>query len=227
MAIVFGKINHLSRLTGLVVLLSFLFSPSIEPAPWVQEQTMAGFHDSERELIRRYFPTIERHAFAEKVPVPLVLAMIRQESAFNAYAVSHKGALGLMQLMPVTAYSLYQQKGGETDPAKLRAHLLTQPDLNIGLGIHALAQIQHSFRHVQAPAQRKKLALATYNSGFSKIKQAFYCKTTQCLIYKSNHYGEGYFARAMSRLPGETKKYIQRVQELELQYSLQIGGETI
>ena len=43
------------------------------------------------------------YATAYRVPVELVQAIIDEESAWNPYAVSKKGAVGLMQLMPGTA----------------------------------------------------------------------------------------------------------------------------
>jgi soluble lytic murein transglycosylase-like protein len=47
-------------------------------------------------------------AYAEhyRVPVPLVRAIVERESNWRACAVSPKGAVGLMQLMPVTAQRL-------------------------------------------------------------------------------------------------------------------------
>jgi soluble lytic murein transglycosylase-like protein len=45
----------------------------------------------------------ESYASAFEVPVELVEAVIQVESAWNPYAVSTKGAAGLMQLMPATA----------------------------------------------------------------------------------------------------------------------------
>ena len=53
---------------------------------------------------RRQFEGIVRSAsYRYDVDPYLVLGMIRVESNFNAHAVSHKGAKGLMQLMPGTA----------------------------------------------------------------------------------------------------------------------------
>ena len=46
---------------------------------------------------------VEYYAAAYGVPVDLVEAIIDEESGWNPYAVSSKGAVGLMQLMPGTA----------------------------------------------------------------------------------------------------------------------------
>ena len=45
----------------------------------------------------------EFYAAAYQMPVDFVMAIIDEESAWNPYAVSGKGAVGLMQLMPETA----------------------------------------------------------------------------------------------------------------------------
>jgi soluble lytic murein transglycosylase-like protein len=55
-----------------------------------------------RELRQR----IDEHALAQDLDPRLVEALIRVESAFNSRAVSNKGAMGLMQLMPSTASEL-------------------------------------------------------------------------------------------------------------------------
>ena len=53
---------------------------------------------------------IERAAKRQGVPAGIVKAVIHAESAFDPLAVSHKGAMGLMQLMPATARSLGVEK---------------------------------------------------------------------------------------------------------------------
>jgi soluble lytic murein transglycosylase len=55
---------------------------------------------------RSYDPLVLRVGREVGVPPALVKAVIHAESAFNPRAVSHKGAMGLMQLMPATARSL-------------------------------------------------------------------------------------------------------------------------
>src|SRR6185437_6178663 len=53
------------------------------------------------------------------LPVPLVVAVMKVESGFNPHAISNKGAMGLMQLMPPTASDM-----GVTDPFDPRQSLL-------------------------------------------------------------------------------------------------------
>src|SRR6185436_986328 len=52
---------------------------------------------------REYDAIISQHADENGVSADLVRAVIQVESGFNARAVSPKGAMGLMQLMPSTA----------------------------------------------------------------------------------------------------------------------------
>ena len=56
-----------------------------------------------REYAARY---VEHYARVYRVPVELVESVIDVESNWNPYAVSPKGAVGLMQLMPGTAFEL-------------------------------------------------------------------------------------------------------------------------
>jgi soluble lytic murein transglycosylase-like protein len=53
-----------------------------------------------RDLSTRW---AEYYAAVYRVPIELVEAIIEEESAWNPYAVSGKGAVGIMQLMPGTA----------------------------------------------------------------------------------------------------------------------------
>ena len=64
--------------------------------------TVASGH--EPSALRQYaVQCAEHYAHVYRVPVELVEAVIDVESQWNAYAVSPKGAVGLMQLMPRTA----------------------------------------------------------------------------------------------------------------------------
>ncbi len=89
---------------------------------------------------------IEKYAQQYGVDQDLVWAVIRQESGFNPQAVSPKGAMGLMQLMPGTAAML-----GVSDAFDV--------EQNIAGGIKYLERCLNQFN------QDVSLALAAYNAG--------------------------------------------------------------
>lgn len=92
----------------------------------------------------------------------LLQALIVTESGFNAAAVSPKGAVGLMQLMPATA----QRYGVAGDTRSPLAKRLTDPLTNIGAGSRYLRYLLDLF-----PGQME-LVLAAYNAGEGAVQRA-------------------------------------------------------
>ncbi|TVR98931.1 MAG: lytic transglycosylase domain-containing protein [Rhodospirillales bacterium] len=86
---------------------------------------------------------------------PLVLAIIRQESAYQVDAVSRAGALGLMQLMPATAQQVAQRMALPYSPQRL----VTDPDYNMNLGQSYMRSMLDRFDGSYV------LSLAAYNAG--------------------------------------------------------------
>lgn len=99
---------------------------------------------------------IEAAAAEHDVDPLLVMAIIKQESAYKVNAVSHKGAVGLMQLMPATAMSACGLGPGE----------LTDPYKNIQCGTRYFSQQLETFD------DNIKFALAAYNAGPSATRKA-------------------------------------------------------
>jgi len=89
----------------------------------------------------------------------LVLAVIRQESAFDVRAVSRAGALGLMQLMPATARKTASDLGMDYAAGRLT----DDPDYNVRLGSAYLSKLLDDF------GGNYILALAAYNAGSSRV----------------------------------------------------------
>jgi soluble lytic murein transglycosylase-like protein len=88
-----------------------------------------------------------------------ILALIATESEFYNWAVSEKGAKGLMQIMPYVAESLARDLGIEWSGDRT----LFNPYLNIRMGIHYLSQLMLDFKDVQT-------ALTAYNYGPTYVK---------------------------------------------------------
>ena len=96
------------------------------------------------------------------VDYDLLKAVVATESAFNTKAVSPKGAVGLMQLMPKTA----QRYGVQSDQGATISAKLTDPDLNIHTGTRYLADLMRLF------GGQTELALAAYNAGEGAVARA-------------------------------------------------------
>ena len=103
-------------------------------------------------LPTHYDELIRQHAGRHGLSPDLVKAVIKAESNFNRYAVSPKGAMGLMQLMPATARSL-----GVADPF--------HPEENIRGGVSYLAGLLARYD------QNVELALAAYNAGPGAVER--------------------------------------------------------
>jgi len=104
-----------------------------DPAPWIE---VAGV----------YRGIIEAASDAHGLNPALVTAMIQVESNFNPYAVSHKGACGLLQLIPATA-----ERFGVKD--------IFDPEQNVTGGVRYMRWLMDRFDN------QTEFALAAYNAG--------------------------------------------------------------
>lgn len=96
-----------------------------------------------------------------KIDFELLQALIATESGFDANAVSPKGAVGLMQLMPPTAQR-YGVQGDAKTPIEKK---LTDPKTNIKAGSRYLRDLLVMF------PGNTELALAAYNAGEGAVKR--------------------------------------------------------
>ena len=99
-----------------------------------------------------YDQLITEFARKYEVDFALIKAMIRAESGFNPYAVSRKGARGLMQLMPETAL-------------RLNVSNSFNPKENIEGGVRYFKYLLSLFKN------DLRLSLAAYNAGENLVSQ--------------------------------------------------------
>jgi soluble lytic murein transglycosylase-like protein len=105
-----------------------------------------------RQTRHLYQPIIQKVAHHYEVDPALVKAIIMAESAYDPRAVSQRGALGLMQLMPSTAQSLGVADGFD-------------PEHNITAGVRYFRQL------MDLVADDPALALAAYNAGPANVRR--------------------------------------------------------
>lgn len=99
-----------------------------------------------------YDVIIERHAQTHGIDPSLVKAVMKAESNFNPNAMSHKGAQGLMQLMPDTA-------------RLMKVDNPFDPEENIRGGTRYLKYLGETF------GGNLDLMLAAYNAGPARVKE--------------------------------------------------------
>ena len=113
----------------------------------------SGLERGSQATPRAVDDAIEQAARRHNVDANLVRALIRVESNFNPQAVSRKGAIGLMQLMPQTARQL-----NVTNPY--------DPVQNVDAGVRHLKKLLQDF------GGNVKLSLAAYNAGAGAVHRS-------------------------------------------------------
>jgi soluble lytic murein transglycosylase-like protein len=113
--------------------------------------------------VRAYLPlrwegSIKASARESGLDPWLIAALARQESGFTAHALSPRGAVGVLQLLPSTAIG-HARAFGLTTPPDLR-----DPALNIRLGARELGALMSRFGAIEP-------ALAAYNAGETRVRR--------------------------------------------------------
>ncbi len=130
---------------------------------------------------------IEQAAARHNVDPNLVRAVVKVESNFNPNAVSRKGAMGLMQLMPSTA-------------RQLKVKNPFDPQQNVDAGVRHLKQLLESY------GGDVKLTLAAYNAGAGAVARSsgvpHYAETQNYVRRITNlYYGGSIFDSGASHDP--------------------------
>lgn len=118
-----------------------------------------------RQVLAMYYPlryedTIRDYAKKRDLDPFLVMALIRQESAYDPTVKSPVGATGLMQIMPATGREL-----GRKLRKPFAEQRLADPELNIELGTYYLRQL------ISWVGGSTEAALAAYNGGIGNVRK--------------------------------------------------------
>ena len=123
----------------------------------------------------------------ENISPSLLEAVILTESKFDEKAVSHVGAVGMMQLMPDTAHWISEESGLPSDN-------LASPDQNIPLGAWYLNYLLKKYHNNEV------FALAAYNVGRGNVDEWI----------EKNKWPEGF--TDMEKIPfPETREFVKSV----------------
>jgi soluble lytic murein transglycosylase-like protein len=158
-------------------------SPTRDPMDKLPNHSLRAVVGRVHSVIRKYAPkqqnpsqlaqAIVQESARQGVDPLFVAAVVKTESTFNSSARSHKGAQGLMQIMPATGAWLSQKHD-------LPRGKLTDPDHNLRLGISYLKHLERTYHG------NRVFALVAYNWGPGHVDSAAGGKRKipkQCMQY--------------------------------------------
>ena len=135
--------------------------PAVVPIVPIVPPRLLAFFDASPNY-KTVKPHLHEAAKTHKIDYELLQALIATESGFDPGAVSPKGAIGLMQIMPDTA----RRFGVDTDKKMAIERKLADPKINVKTGSRYLRLLLDMF------PGRLDLALASYNAGEGAVQKA-------------------------------------------------------
>lgn len=148
---------------------------------------------------QKYSEFVEVYSESYHIPENAVYAVIKTESGFDSGAVSDKGAVGLMQLMPETFHWLGKDILGEN----LADGMMYDPETNIRYGCCLLSRLYNRYGSWD-------IAFAAYNAGSTRVDGWL------------NDKGE------LESIPiEETKNYVKRAMSAFEKYNQLYGKESV
>ncbi|HDT15341.1 MAG TPA: lytic transglycosylase domain-containing protein [Firmicutes bacterium] len=108
-----------------------------------------------------YKDKVNKYAGEYKFDPLFVMAIMKTESNFQKKAKSHKGALGLMQLLPSTA----EEVAMELSIENYSTEDLHDPETNIRIGFHYLSKLREKY------GEDTLAVLAAYNAGMQRVAE--------------------------------------------------------
>lgn len=147
----------------------------------------------------KYEKIIAKECEKNNLDTALVLSLIYCESRFNKNATSSKGAIGLMQIMPITGLSFYE---GEEIYSE---NLLYNPELNIKIGTKFLKYLFDKYGN-------EVMVLTCYNAGEGVVNR---WKGDSDILEKSQIQYK------------ETRNYVEKVLKMRQFYKFRLKSKLI
>lgn len=146
----------------------------------------------------KYENLIEKYCIKYDLKKELVFSVINVESRFKKDAVSNKGAIGLMQIMPETGKWLADKMGLKN----FNENMLYEVETNLNIGCYYLAYLLEKFD------KDEKLALCAYNAGVTNVYK---------WLNNEDYSKDG----DIHTIPfKETDKYVKRIQLIKKLYKI-------
>jgi membrane-bound lytic murein transglycosylase C len=161
---------------------------------------------------RKFRPHVLECARIYKVSPNLIYAIMKTESDFNPFAVSHVPAYGLMQIVPATAG---QDVSGFLDDGQgiPTRDFLFVPENNIRYGAAYLHILNANYlAGITDPISREYCVIAAYNGGAGSVLRTFSKNRDQASQRINRMHPGDVYKTLVADLPAqETRRYLQKV----------------
>lgn len=178
-------------------------------ATFVKIAMVSNFENRQAE---KYRDLVTRFARANHVSPSLVYAVIRTESNFNPYAVSHVPAYGLMQLVPTSGgRDAYRSVTGRNEaPSK---EYLFDAKNNIELGTAYLKLLNTEYLDmIQDSVSREYCMISAYNTGAGNVLKTFARDRVEAVNAINSRSPAAVYDKLRKELPyEETRVYLAKV----------------
>ncbi|SMY35521.1 membrane-bound lytic murein transglycosylase MltC [Photobacterium andalusiense] len=181
------------------------------------EINMVDDHLEQREY--QYADLIRQAAKRYDIDEDLIYAVVKTESSFNPYAVSHAGAYGLMQVIPKTAgadvFNLVKNKPGI--PTK---EYLFDPANNIDTGTAYFYILKNRYlKEVQHPTTKHYSMISAYNGGTGGVLATFDTDRKQAMNDLNQlQPNQVYWALTNKHPKAEARRYLEKVLNFQKEF---------
>ena len=167
----------------------------------------------------KYASLIQKYAKKYKVTESLIYGVIKTESSFNPFAVSHAPAYGLMQIVPTTAgrdvFEKIKKRSGQPSP-----QYLYDPENNIDTGTAYLKILQEQYLvKISDHNARRYSVISAYNGGAGNVLLTFSSDRNKAVEKINRLSSAQVYDQLTSRHPSqESRRYLYKVNQAQKEF---------
>jgi len=175
--------------------------------------------NSEEIRSYKYSTLVQQASKRYNIKESLIYAIIKTESSFNPYAVSHANAYGLMQVIPKTAGKDVFQKIKNRQDQPTKAYLFS-PSNNIDTGTAYLQILNTRYlKGVKNDVGRHYATISAYNGGAGNVFKTFHSNRTQAVKVMNSKNSQQIYDNLTTRNPiAEARHYLYKVNKYEKEF---------
>lgn len=167
----------------------------------------------------KYASLVQKYSKKYNVTESLIYGVIKTESSFNPFAVSHANAHGLMQVVPTTAgrdvYQKIKKRSGQPTPQNLY-----DPEYNIDIGTAYIKILQEQYlAKVRDQNTKRYTVISAYNGGAGNVLKTFSSNRDQAMVKINQLSPSQVYQQLTKNHPkAESRRYLVKVTNAQKEF---------